>query len=458
MASITVAPELHFINRITYGATAPWLSSVQANGWEAVLESQLDVSQIDDSALEAEVLGLVPTTAMSTVQLAQDRGARLGASRELVGATILRRAFSPKQLYERMVEFWSDHFNVSVHVGAVSFLKTAEDRDVIRPRALASFNELLHANAKSAAMLFYLDNYRSVRTGPNENYARELLELHTLGVNGGYSEADVREVARCLTGWTISPTNGGFMFRPEAHDDGEKVVLGNVIAAGGGVTDGERVVDILSEHPSTARRLATKLAKRFVHDEPPESLVAAMADTFLASGGDIPSVLRSMFHDPAFWMSSLAKLKRPADLVVSMVRTLEFDLGENILEFMIKRLESLGQLPLSHPSPEGYSDDSSDWLSASAMLDRWNTMSGPSYAVPSERIVDWLGSASTPRQILHAISESRLLMQMSSAERAAVLDSIFAPRDPDAPLAVGVVDYSRLVLVAVLCSRYFQMY
>ena len=235
---------------------------------------------------------------------------------ELAQAKVLRAIYSERQLQEVMADFWFNHFNVFAPKGADKWLVTSYERDVIRPYALGRFRDLLGATAKHPAMLFYLDNWMSSKeggptgmparpdaqgnrrrpTGLNENYARELMELHTLGVDGGYTQKDVTEVARALTGWSLErPERGGaFAYRPQMHDDGEKVVLGTRIPAGGGVRDGEMVLDMLARHPSTARFIATKLARRFVSDTPPPALVDRAARVLRETEGDIRAVVRTI--------------------------------------------------------------------------------------------------------------------------------------------------------------------
>ncbi len=223
-------------------------------------------------------------------------------SYDLLESKLLRAIESNHQLAEELDDFWFNHFNVFYEKGADRFLIPEYERDAIRPNVLGKFRDLLQATAKSPAMLFYLDNFQSVRPdldannknrkvkrGLNENYGRELMELHTLGVNGGYTQQDVTEVARCFTGWTLLEPRkgGGFFYNDKLHDKGEKVVLGHVIPAGGGMDDGEKVLDILATHPSTAHFISQELAQRFVADNPPDALVEKMAQTFLASDGDI---------------------------------------------------------------------------------------------------------------------------------------------------------------------------
>lgn len=305
---------------------------------------------------------------------------------DLRRATVLRATYSRRQLYEATVNFWENHFSIFINKDSDRFLMTAFDRDVIRPYAFGRFRDLLGATAKSPAMLYYLDNWQSrvervtpatkdkpekKSGGINENYARELLELHTLGVDGGYSQKDVQEVARCLTGWTIRKPNeeGLFMFNPAWHDNGEKIVLGKRIPAGGGIADVERVLDILARHPSTAKFVATKLARRFVSDTPPPALVARAADTFLKTDGDIRETLKAIVASPEFSASIGAKVKNPFEFAVSVLRATDAETdGGPVTDWVAK----LGQPIFGRLTPDGYPDRADEWLSANQMLNRLN--------------------------------------------------------------------------------------
>ena len=352
---------------------------------------------------------------------------------ELSQQRILRAAYSERQLEEVMVDFWMNHFNVFVGKGQVRLYLTEYERDAIRPRVLGKFRDLLGATAASPAMLFYLDNWQSTaapdaptsaqadrmqaqprrrpvmrdpnairrpgqsprpfppetidstaasangarptamrRRGLNENYARELMELHTLGVDGGYTQKDVQEVARAFTGWTIAtPRLGGtYRFEPRLHDDGEKVVLGHRIKAGGGRKDGEEVLDLLARHPSTARFIATKLARRFVADEPPSALIARAADRFKATDGDIREVVRVIVTSPEFLASRRAKTKNPFEFVVSAVRVTRLEVT-NALP-LVQSLRDLGMPIYGAQPPTGYSDKAEAWVNSGALLNRMN--------------------------------------------------------------------------------------
>ena len=273
-----------------------------------------------------------------------------------------------------LTDFWFNHFNVDARKGPDRFLVTAYERDVIRPRVLGKFRELLGAVAHSPAMLYYLDNQLSTRRGLNENYARELMELHTLGVDGGYTQRDVAEVARAFTGWTIDRPRqgGGFRFDPRLHDDGEKIVLGHRIKAGGGMRDGEKVLDILAEHPSTARFIATKLVRRFVSDTPPRSLVDRAAARFRETRGDLREVMRTILTSPEFLSPDVfgAKVKTPFDFVVSAERSLDADVTDAMP--LVRTMQQLGMPLYQCQPPTGYKDTTDAWVNTGALVARMN--------------------------------------------------------------------------------------
>ena len=449
---------LHFANRISFGATGDFIQSIKQFGYEAILERQLDHLAIDDGGLEELLYENLPTLGATPRELIENDEFQQQAPRQLITASLFRQIFSPRQLFERMVEFWSDHFNVSIFDGPVRFLKTVEDREIMRPLALTRFRDILHANAKSPAMLYYLDNYTNTAEGPNENYARELMELHTLGVDGGYTEQDVLEVARALTGWTILRRTGTFRFDVGAHDYGEKTVLGVTIPFGGGVSDGETVLDILANHPSTARFISFKLARRFVSDQPPQSLVDKLTATFIATDGHIPSLLRSLFSSSEFWQNRETKTKRPIDFINSTLRTLGLGGDQRIIRFIRARLETLAQTPFGWHAPNGYADVAGYWTNTSALINRWNTVSSAVFETPAENIVGWLGDAASPNQIITAMSAASLHRKITPEDKTTVLQSIFAAQPPDLPLPPRALEYyGRVVLIALLSSRHFQL-
>jgi uncharacterized protein (DUF1800 family) len=297
---------------------------------------------------------------------------------------LLRAIYSERQLQEVLTDFWFNHFNVFLEKGADRYLVTGYERDAIRPHVLGKFKDLLEATAKSPAMLFYLDNWQSVgprapgggraRRGLNENYGRELLELHTLGVDGGYSQKDVTEVARCFTGWTINQPQrgGGFTFNPRLHDTGEKTVLGVKIPAGGGMEDGEKVLDIVAHHSSTAHFVSWKLAQRFVADNPPPALVDRMAQTFLKSDGDLREVMRTMLNSKEFWSVGAyrSKMKSPLEMVASAARASDADVSFALP--LANQVAQLGQPLYRKQEPTGYSNSSQAWVNSAGLIARMN--------------------------------------------------------------------------------------
>lgn len=325
---------------------------------------------------------------------------------ELVEGKILRETYSERQLQEVMTDFWLNHFNVYLGKGPDRYFLTSYERDVIRPHSMGKFEDLLVATAQSPAMLFYLDNWLSVgpdsddargvpknsianwrramrenparpaknrNSGLNENYGRELMELHTLGVNGGYSQNDVTEVARVFTGWTIKqPRDGGsFTFEERLHEPGDKTVLGKRIKSNG-EKEGFQVLHLLAHHPSTAKFICTKLAMRFVSDDPPPALVSRMSQTFLKKDGDIREVLKTMFGSPEFWSNDAyrAKVKTPLEFVVSSLRASNAEVSDALP--IARRLQGLGMPLYGMQPPTGYSMKAEAWVNSSALLGRMN--------------------------------------------------------------------------------------
>jgi len=275
--------DFQLLNRLTFGPRTEERWRMAEIGWQAWVEEQLSPQGIDDPVCDLRLrsFNTLPMGANDLYDLSDklfDDQDRLSVPDELRRSALIRQAYSRRQLFERVVEFWSDHFNISVEKSNCFYLKTVDDREVIRKHALGNFGELLSASAHSPAMLTYLDNQANHKDAPNENYARELLELHSLGVEGGYSQQDVMELARCLTGWTIKEHfwRGDFVFKKENHDDGSKSVLGRRIQSGG-QSEVEGILEELSIHPSSARFIALKLARRFIADNPPPGVVESAA-------------------------------------------------------------------------------------------------------------------------------------------------------------------------------------
>jgi uncharacterized protein (DUF1800 family) len=441
------------------------------------LAEQQRMQALRDSLGDAAVLQAM-TSEMRAERQARNPARLLN---ELVAAKIQRSVYSERQLEEVMTDFWFNHFNVFFNKGQVRYLIGDYERNAIRPHVFGRFEDMLRATAQHPAMLFYLDNWQSVHAdtaarapqplqnvqqlmrrvatmseeqkrelvrsgriteaqlaqlqrgempvlqqvaqrmqnrGLNENYARELLELHTLGVDGGYTQQDVIEVARAFTGWTFLPYNARqpntlqqirsqqatpprgaapgrmragaqqrgpapaapyigdgdvpFLFRPDMHDRGDKVVLGHTIAAGRGMEDGLDVLSLLARHPSTARHIATKLVERFVSDDPPADLVNHIAEEFLRTDGDLRAVTRALFTADAFYRPEhrLAKVKTPYELVVSALRATGAEVGQS--QRTVQLLRTMGHLPYSEPAPTGFPAMSEDWINTGAMLNRMN--------------------------------------------------------------------------------------
>jgi uncharacterized protein (DUF1800 family) len=389
-----------------------------------------------------------------------DAGNRLG--QEVLTAKLLRDATSERQLLEVMTDFWENHFSVYVGKMPTRFTLASYDRDVIRAHALGKFRDLLGAVAHSPAMLYYLDNWNSQsdtahetlgemqriakarssaqveqiraagkqrRQGVNENYARELMELHTLGVDGGYSQRDVQEVARALTGWTIDNPRmgGGFVFRPEWHDAGVKHVLGQTLARGRGEEDGEEVLDILARHPSTARFIATKLARHFVSDAPPPTLIARLADRFRETDGDIRQVMAALVTSPELYSRQAyrAKVKTPYELVVSTMRAMEAlpDTAPRGAQLS----SQLGQPMFGRLTPDGWPEIAVSWLNSGAIIQRINFgVAAVSGRVPGLSLDRWSPTAQLRRQPyaeqVEGVIDAVLAGEASQETRGILLD------------------------------------
>ncbi|HSQ20893.1 MAG TPA: DUF1800 domain-containing protein [Blastocatellia bacterium] len=475
---------IHLLNRIGYGARPGDVERVKQMGIDKYIDLQLHPERIDDSAIEAK-LANYPSLRMSLAEvqenypppqlLARQLGLRQGKNapvqppgegadentkreyrqqvtayyqennlrppqfllQELQSQKIIRAVYSERQLQEVMTDFWFNHFNIFWAKNADRNLTTDYEMNVIRPRTLGKFQDLLLATAKSPAMLVYLDNFQSMspdaklpgqvrrqgavqrrpgllggglgnrrlnnpvpneqidrdqmtsqqqrqgqlppianrrKPGINENYAREIMELHTLGVEGGYTQKDVQEVARCLTGWTLDRPRQGtqFVFRSFMHDNGEKTVLGHKIPAGGGIKDGEIVIDILAHHSSTARFISTKLVRRFVSDTPPQALVNRVAAVYTKTDGDIREMLRTILTSPEFNSKEAqrAKIKSPFELAASAIRALgaEVTVPLQAAQFISK----MGEPLYLYQAPTGYPDRADQWVNTGSLLERLN--------------------------------------------------------------------------------------
>jgi len=413
----------HALSRLAYGARPGDAKRVRSIGLERWMAQQLSPQRIEDRKADSvvatyrslgtptsRIVALFRDTRAQQQQQQRDTGSMrpppgmeprrepgMDSRRELqqtyaevASAKLARAVVSERQLYEQMVDFWENHFSVFSGKGQTRLFIPAYDREVIRPRALGSFRELLGAVAKSPAMLFYLDNAQSVADsshqtlgnvrrpagrrgrGLNENYARELMELHTLGVDGGYTQQDVIEVARALTGWSIEQREGVFAFRPATHDADEKIVLGSQLKAGRGIEDGEQVLDILARHPSTARHITRKLVVRFVSDSAPPALVDRCAAVFGTTDGSIRETLQCVVTSPEFFSKAAyrAKVKTPFDLVASALRATGATPDRTPRSAQI--VARLGQPIFGRQTPDGWPESAEEWMNAGAMVNRVN--------------------------------------------------------------------------------------
>jgi uncharacterized protein (DUF1800 family) len=399
----------HVLNRLTFGPRPGDAAAVENLGLDKWIDAQLHPERITESPLVKAYLETLTTLNLSPHEVAekfqpsgpasQGQGKqmanRMGPQaplRELNEAKIYRAIFSERQLQEQLVDFWFNHFNVNIAKGADRFLTVAYERDTIRPHVLGKFRDLLGATARDPAMLFYLDNWQNSTPEPpgplfaprakgkqqargiNENYARELLELHTLGVDNGYTQQDIVEVARCFTGWTIlQPRQGGeFTFNPRMHDPGPKTVLGVKIPADGAQNDGERVLDILAKRPETAHFISLKLAQRFVADDPPPALVDRMAKKFRDTDGDLRAVVAAMIASPEFFSEGAwnAKVKTPLEFVVSAVRASGAEVRNAAP--LAQKIADMGQPLYRKVEPTGYSTMAAEWVNSASLLARLN--------------------------------------------------------------------------------------
>jgi len=477
---------LHALNRLGYGPRPGDLERVKQMGLENWIERQLHPEKLDEPILQARLSRLPAANLNSQALLAEypqpDTAAkRLGitvdeyrkqmdaeahppqgvrpkpsklpqeALNQLQQAKALRAIYSERQLQEQLTDFWFNHFNVFANKDLDLWLLASYENDVIRSHVFGRFRDLLEASAKSPAMLFYLDNYLSAdpqaakrlrshpeklrgrqyaslppvgNRGLNENYGRELMELHTLGVDAGYTQQDVIEVARCFTGWTIrnARTKPEFAFDDRVHDPRPKNVLGKKIHAGG-IRDGEQVLDLLARDLHTAHHLALELAQHFVSDNPPAALVDRMAVAFRKTGGDLREVMRAMVYSPEFWSRSAyrAKIKTPFELVVSTTRALGTDVDTALP--LVNWITRIGEPLYQCLPPTGYSDKASAWVNAGALLNRLNfalALAGNHVAGSEVQIAPLLGAEAEtdPYQALERAVNLFLAGQMSATTRS----------------------------------------
>ena len=495
---------LHALNRLAYGPRPGDVPRVAAEGVMRWIDRQLSPDGIDDDRLAErerrfDILRYDrgDLAAMYTAAQRERRERKLAAGQtadgsdsagaqhaaplpkqadpmipksnrlanEFADLAVVRAALSERQLYEVMVDFWTNHFNVYFAKGADRFLTPDYIEHTIRRRAMGKFQDLLIATARSPAMLFYLDNWESVAPGTsppfplsarrrggqgvrpvpkgiNENYARELLELHTLGVDGGYTQQDVIDVARIFTGWSIErPQQGGdFEFHDWAHDRGEKLVLGVRFEGGHDMDEGIRLLKLLANHPATMHHVSRKLCQRFVNDDPPDGCVDDAVAAWKHSSGDMGEVLRAIFHGPDFWAAAnvRAKVKTPLEFVVSAARAVaaEPDTSPRLAQVVAR----LGEPLYLHVAPDGYPEREAAWVNSGALLDRMNAaVALASGKLPGVTVVlDSIVSAGDPDQLIGAVNEKILSGTMSENTKQVLRRELAGIGDPAQARALAV--------------------
>jgi uncharacterized protein (DUF1800 family) len=454
--------ELHVLSRLTWGVTPQDVTNIQQMGIEGYIEWQLAPETIPDPRID-DFMSKRQVLSMNALELSQIANSQYGfVLSNMLWARLFRATYSERQLHELMVEFWTDHFNIPLQDYLTE--KIIDDREVIRKYALGNFRQLLFASAQSPAMLMYLDNDVSDKEHPNENYARELMELHTLGVNGGYTEADVKEVARALTGWSTEyGRDDMFVFKMDMHDTGEKIVLGQALPAGRGIEDGLQVLDILAYHPSTARFIAQKLCRRFIADFPPDSIVQSTAEAFFNSGGDIRATMRHLLLSDEFMNAYGQKFRRPLDFVIGTLRALRDGLDVDNIYVFLEPLEGMGQVPYAWHPPNGYPDVAGAWLNTNGLLYRWNVglnmaLAGEGYAEGIALNLDAvIPSVATVGELVDIATERILTVALPADLRQLFINLL--NRDGDASALVDDRlrrDYLPTLVGLMIASSQFQ--
>ncbi|MDJ0517192.1 MAG: DUF1800 domain-containing protein [Trichodesmium sp. MO_231.B1] len=438
---------LHLINRLSFGPTPGQIEKIKNIGLEAYIQSQLKPNSIPYPKIliqkleYLDTLPLTPSEIITELQRLQQQGKELildqrGLNRikgrfeqkiflQATKGRFLRTLESPRHLEEVMVDFWYNHFNVFGRQGLNRLYFSSYEQQAIRPHALGKFRDLLGATAHHPAMLIYLDNWQSHRGRINENYARELLELHTLGVDGGYSQDDVIALAKIFTGWGLPPNNkraedrDGFYFEEKRHEPGDKIFLGQTIKQNG-MAEGETALDILASHPSTAKHISYKLAQTFVSDEPSESLVKILSQSFLDSQGDISTVLNTLFNSSEFWQPDVhnSKFKNPYRFVTSAMRAI----GNEVDNFRPINgiLDQLGMPLYGCVTPDGYKNTKEAWLDSDTMIRRSSLaiplsggLLGRGKPISAEKLMATLGN--------NFSAQTRAVIDKSSADLRAAL-------------------------------------
>lgn len=445
-------PETMLLRRCSYGVTVTDRSDITTLGFDGWLLKQMTMTANDDKVCEAAVKANFPRAQMGfgMLRVMEDDW---NTSNQLIGATLYRAAHSKRQLYWRMCEFWFDHLNIDM--GKVGAWQTVDYyNSVIRRYALGKFPDMLYASARHPAMMMFLDNANSFGGNPNQNYARELMELHTLSSGGGYTQTDVEELARCLTGWGVewdgnSPDYGEFMYYDWGHDEGSKVVLGQNIPAGGGQNDGETLVHYLAMHPNTAKFVAKKMVRWFLGVGNFTTVEDLVTQKYLATGGDIKEMLKVILK-PANLLVAEPKLKRPFHLYASMLRCVKGTFRD-VGGIRWAYLGQSGHEPFTWTLPNGFSDDTDYWVGL--MLPRWNFALNLMSGGLREIYFDWktiLGTAPTPDQAVDRLNGIFFAKELSQPEKDRLKSFVSA----------GTLDENRMrgSIALAMCSPAFQWY
>jgi len=461
-------PNDHLLRRATFGATGASRKELKRLGREEWLDRQLHPERVRDTAGD-DIVGRFPDLGWSIPTALERLDGSWQLMFDLGVSTLARAAWSERQLLEVMVDFWSNHLNVTNPSDMVWFSRHDYDRVVIRKHALGKFSQMLAASARHPSMLLYLNNAESTFESPNENYGRELLELHSVGVNGGYDEDDMRNSALVMTGFGIDWDTGLYEYHPWAHHVGRVTVMkwSSRNASPNGQKVGLDYVDFLAHHPSTAEHIATKLVRRFVSDEAPRGLVDALAEVYLDNDTAIVPVLRTLFRSKTFGGSVGAKVRRPLEDLVATVRTLGTGPDRNGVDGLIGlywMVQGLGHAPLAWTQPDGYPDVADAWRSAGGMVSRWNShMSLAGHWWPEEleapnlkRLVpDPLPN--THGALVDALARGLVFRKLSKSHRAAVLG--FIGRTAGDPLSKDdeAVGWRLPYLVALILDSPYHM-
>lgn len=470
------SPTRHLVERLTYGSTPSELARADALGLDGYLREQLRPETIDDSECAAMI---APLKSEGTLEKDWDELYdyshkeewidRIRPGVDVFHATLVRRAHSLCQLHERMIDFWHDHFNI--YWGTDLFQQLLPKWDaLLRQHALGNFGELLRGTAQHPCMLIYLDNYISTNSGPNENYARELLELHTLGAmhyqqKDGYADDDVYETSRCFTGWGVDwqdevEGRGRFLYRHDNHDRFQKIVLDNQIPRDQDpLRDGLTVLDILASHPATAKHIAHKLCVRFVSDEPSEALVASAAEVFHKQRNapdQIRQTLEHIFSSEEFRTAQGQKFKRPLEWFVSWVRATESLYKPSETDGYMWTFGQMGQPLFGWRTPDGAPDTAQHWATSDGLHTRWRFASLRASGWDDNLNVEYREKSkldvpedATPRKLASQVSDHILGKHVSKSTIDNLIDFAGDGRNPDLPLNQEHVTHKLPFLVAV---------